>query len=62
MRGSYRLGILRGTYPVPSADLGNRPGPAVIFLLLRADKKVGGEPQNRGGNYLKRIIVLVWPN
>ena len=34
----------------------------MIFLLLRADKKVGGEPQNRGGNYLKRIIYLVWPN
>ena len=55
------VGYPRGTYPVPSADLGNRPWSAVIFLLLRADKKVGGEPQNRGGNYLKRNIKLVWP-
>ena len=46
---------------VRSADLGNRPWSAVIFLLLRADKKVGEEPQNRGGNYLKRVTELVWP-
>ena len=59
--GYLPVGYPRGTYPVPSADLGNRPWSAVIFLLLRADKKVGGEPQNRGGNYLKRIILLVWP-
>ena len=53
----YALRVCRGDFPT----VGNRPWSALIFLLLRADKKVGGEPQNRGGNYLKRIINLVWP-
>ena len=51
--GQLPVGYPRCPYPVPSADLGNRPCSAVIFLLLRADKKSRGGATKSGGKLPK---------